>query len=69
LSENTAKSRWVDWEMRESVKLGKAVIGVHKGDRPPRNMPKAVKELGIEVIPWRTAEITKAIDKAARQRE
>lgn len=68
VTENTTKSRWVDWEMRESIKLGKAVIAMYKGDKPPRNLPPAIKEFGIKLIPWSHQEITKAIDKATKQR-
>lgn len=53
LSEHSAKSPWVEWEIRKSVELGKTVIAVHKGDRPPRFLPPAVKELGIPVVPWK----------------
>ena len=34
VSERTASSQWVDWEIRESIRLGKGVIAVHSGDRP-----------------------------------
>lgn len=66
ITENTAKSKWVDWEIRESVKLGKGVVVMHKGDTPPKNLPPAVKELGIKPIPWDQKEINKAVDKAAQ---
>ncbi|MCJ7516228.1 MAG: TIR domain-containing protein [Dehalococcoidia bacterium] len=66
VTENTAKSKWVDWEIREGIKLGKAVIAMYKGDKPPSNLPPAIKELSIKLIPWSHEEITKEIDKATR---
>lgn len=65
LTENTAKSRWVDWEIRESIELGKGVIVMYKGDTPPKNLPPVIKELGIKLVPWNQEELNKAIGKAA----
>jgi|SRR6185312_3588182 len=51
LSEHSAKSRWVDWEIRESVRQGKHVIGVHpKGAQPPAH--PTFHELGLQTVPW-----------------
>lgn len=69
VSENTAKSRWVDWEIRESVKLGKGVVAVHRGGKSPAMLPSVIKELGIKLLPWNQKEITKAIAKAAKRRQ
>jgi hypothetical protein len=68
ITEKTAGSRWVDWEIRESAKLGKGVIAVHKGDYPPSNLPKAVKEHNIKVIPWKQELMNQEIDKAAKNK-
>lgn len=67
VTENTIQSKWVDWEIRESVKLGKGVIAMYKGDVPPRNLPPAIKDLGIKLVPWSQKKITAAIDRAAKQ--
>jgi len=53
LSKNATESKWVDWEIRKSVELGKRVFAVHKGDTPPRSLPAAVKENGISVVAWK----------------
>ncbi len=68
LTENTAQSKWVDWEIRESQKLGKGVIAMYQGERPPANSPPVIKELNIKLVPWKQTEITSAIDQAAEQR-
>lgn len=68
LTDNTAQGDWVDWEIRESIKLGKGVIAMYKGDSPPQNLPPALKEFGIEPVPWNPKTIMDAIDKAANER-
>lgn len=68
LTENTAQSKWVDWEIRESQKLGKGVIAMYQGERPPAHLPPIIKELNIRLIPWKQNRITSAIDEAAEQR-
>lgn len=69
LSEHSARSRWVDWEIRESLRLGKGVVGVYKGDAPPRDLPVAFTEYGLTVVRWSYDELSRAIDTAAKARE
>lgn len=68
ISENTANSRWVDWEIRESLRLGKGVIAMYAGDSPTKNLPSAIREHGIRPVPWVHDRISAAIDEAARER-
>ncbi|RUA24665.1 MAG: hypothetical protein DSY79_00520 [Chloroflexi bacterium] len=68
VSANTAASGWVDWEIRESIMLGKGVIAMHSGDVPPQNLPSAITEFGFRVIPWRYSQLISAIDEAAANR-
>ncbi len=68
LSEKTADSEWVDWEIRESIKLGKGVLAMHKGDTPPKRLPKAINEHNIDVLPWNQQLINDAIQKKAEDR-
>jgi len=65
ITESSADSKWVDWEIRESDKLGKGVIGVYRGSRPPRSLPPAVQEFGVPLVPWKQKELMEAIEKAA----
>ena len=53
VSDNTASSEWVNWEIRKSLELGKKVIAVHKGDAPPSSLPFAVEEHRIKVVAWK----------------
>jgi hypothetical protein len=52
LSENTAQSRWVEWEVEKSVELGKRVVAVHSNDQPRGRMPGWVERHGVRVVPW-----------------
>jgi hypothetical protein len=69
LSSATAESKWVDWEIRESVRLGKGVIGVYKGASPPAQLPVAIRECGAKIVPWTHEKIAEAIEQASRKRK
>lgn len=64
LSDKTADSKWVNWEIKESVSLGKGVIGVYKGDSPPTILPSAIKENKVNLVKWTHQGIADAIEKA-----
>lgn len=51
ISENTAQSRWVAWEVQKSLELGKRVIAVHPGERFEGRKPDWLVG-GIKVVPW-----------------
>ena len=68
ISGKTADSEWVDWEIRESLKMGKGVLAMHKGDTPPKRLPKAIIENNIEVLPWNQQRINDAIQEQAKNR-
>jgi len=53
VSNDTHKSNWVNWEVQKSLELGKKVIAVHKGDKPPSKLPKSVLDNNIKVVPWK----------------
>jgi hypothetical protein len=52
LSDDSERSRWVDWEVRKSIELGKEVIATHSGDLPPVKLPKFIEEFRVKVVPW-----------------
>ena len=68
LSEKTASSKWVDWEIRESLAMHKGVVAMHKGSKPPRRLPKAIKDSNIPVVPWNQRELAKTIKKQSEDR-
>lgn len=53
VSENTAKSDWVSWEVETSLKLGKRVIAMYKGDSPPATKPKWMNDPNIKSVAWK----------------
>jgi hypothetical protein len=61
VSENTSSSKWVKWEIEESVRQGKHVIGVYAGDTPPRQTPDAIKRNKVKCVPW--SNLAETIDK------
>lgn len=63
LSDNTAQSRWVNWEVEESLKRGKRVIGVYKGDQPPAEVPPAFRENKCKIVRWEHAALMAAIEE------
>ena len=68
ISDKTADSKWVDWEIRESLAMGKGVVAMHKGDTPPRRLPKAITDNNIPVVPWNQKQLTKAIENQSENR-
>lgn len=66
LSPAVATSKWVDWEIRESLRLGKGVIGMYKGDSPPSVLPAAVSENNIKIVPWNHEQLAAAIKGASK---
>ena len=68
VTDNTGDSNWVDWEIRESLAMGKGVIAMHKGDNSPRRLPKAITDNLISVVPWKQAVLARAIERASENR-
>lgn len=52
LSESTPTSSWVKWEIEESIRRGKKVLGVYPQDSKPRSLPDAVQANKIKCVPW-----------------
>lgn len=67
LTQNSATSKWVNWEIEESLRKGKGVIGVYK-DKAPQNLPKSFTENNLKTVPWSHKEISGAIDEAFKKR-
>jgi hypothetical protein len=68
VSDKTTDSKWVDWEIRESVAMGKGVVAMYKGKNPPSPLPKAITDNEIPVVPWNQKELAKAIKKQSENR-
>ncbi len=59
VSENTAASDWVEWEVKTSLELGKRVIAMYKGDRPPARAPDWLSNPAITTVAWK--DLAKAL--------
>lgn len=68
ITKSTYKSEWVDWEIRESARLGKGVVGIRHPNDPSIRIPDAIREHGFTVVSWNHKEIRQAIDEAAEKR-
>ncbi len=68
LTEESASSKWVNWEIEESIKQGKGVVGVYKGSTPPVDLPAAFKTHGFKVLKWAQKNLSQAIKEASRSR-
>lgn len=61
LSEKTSKSEWVAWEIQESLRLGKKVIGVYPQNSKPATMPEQITRNQIKCVAW--PDLASAIDQ------
>jgi len=68
LTDKTAGSKWVNWEIEESIRRGKGVIGVYKGDKAPTKLPPAFQHNGCKAVKWEHAGLKKAIEDASKKR-
>jgi len=69
LSQDACNSKWVDWEITESLKRGKGVIGIYKGDTPPAQLPDAFKNFGLKSVKWSHHDLMAAIVEARNNRQ
>jgi hypothetical protein len=68
LSEHSARSAWVNWEIEESLKRGKGVIGVYTAEKPPTDLPKAFSDNKCKAVKWTHENLKKAIEEASKNR-
>jgi len=68
LTDNTASSSWANWEIEESLKRGKGVIGVYKGDSQPAKTPPAFQQNKCKAVKWDHAALIKAIEDVNAKR-
>jgi len=68
LSPHAAKSQWVNWEIAESIKRGKGVVGVYNGNTAPATFPSAFSDNGCKAVPWKHDDINRAIAETKAKR-
>lgn len=64
----THKSRWVDWELRESARLGKGLVGVRLHSSWQDLTPKALSDNQLQPIDWDIDKVVRAIEASAVKR-
>lgn len=52
LTEATPGSAWVNWEIAESIRMGKHVVGVFPSGRQPTTFPKAIRDNAVSCVAW-----------------
>lgn len=52
ISDDTAQSKWVKWEVEKSLELGKKVVAVYSGSRFNGTEPKWISDHGIKTVAW-----------------
>jgi len=69
VADKTYSSKWVNWEIRESIKLGKAITAVHSGSAPPSRLPTELVRNKITPVRWTHEGIMNAIDRALKEKK
>lgn len=52
LSPHAAASKWVEWEISQSLAAGKKVLGVYSGQLKPTSSFPAISKNRITCVPW-----------------
>ena len=52
LSPHAAASKWVEWEINQSLAAGKKVLGVYSGKVQPAAAFPAISKNGITCVSW-----------------
>jgi hypothetical protein len=52
LTDESSKSKWVQWEVEKSLELGKKVIATHSKKGAPKSIPDWISKNGVKVISW-----------------
>lgn len=63
IGKNTHKSKWVNWEIEESLKLQKPVLAVCLENPLSLKIPDAINKHKIKILTWDHKEINLAIQK------
>jgi len=63
VGKTTHDCEWVDWEIRETLDMGKFLMALRLSDERSLRMPKALKEHRIKLMSWNQNEIRQIIQK------
>jgi hypothetical protein len=67
IGRTTYASKWVDWEIRASVEMGKGLLAVDLHADSEHIVPRALKDFRVEIFGWDIKETAIAIEREARQ--
>lgn len=69
-TDDTHKSEWCNWEISESIRLGKGVVVIDKRSNQSTKLPDAITQnrKDVKIIPWQADKMMDAIDDAAENR-
>lgn len=62
IGKDTAKSDYVNWEIKTAAEMGKNIVGIYLQDAKDEDIPAELKEYGNALVGWNGEKIVKAID-------
>ena len=62
IGKDTAKSDYVNWEIRAAAEAGKRIIGVYLQGAKDEDIPSELKEYGDNLVGWNGDKIVRAIN-------
>jgi hypothetical protein len=65
IGDKTHTSRWVDWEIEESVGRGNGLLGIKLKGKSESMTPALLRTYEAEILTWQPSEFEDAIERAA----
>lgn len=62
IGKDTAKSDYVNWEIKTAADMGKRIVGVYLQGAREEDIPDALVEYGDNLVGWNGPKIVRAID-------
>ena len=59
---NTHDSKWVNWEIKQALKMGKRIIGVYTWGAKDADIPPALEDAADAMVGWNRDTIVDAIN-------
>ncbi len=65
ISETTHESKWVEWELEESIKKGNTIIAMALKDVERATLPAPIKRLNLRFYAWDHNHLARLIQESA----
>lgn len=62
ITHDTAKSPWVNWEIRHAIAQGKNVVGVYAQGATDADVPEELAKYAAAIVGWQSERIVAAIN-------